>query len=123
MRRPQLLRFIIALVIELLCCGALNLFDDWTLEQMPVRFVVTAILGGVAYLVAVTQFPRLTTPAQASIFWAVTIALRLVVLPLAPGDDFWRYQWEGKIQQFGFNPYLQAPDDPKLEAVRTDFPQ
>jgi len=123
MRRRQLLRFVIALIIELLCCGALNLFDDWTLEQMPVRFVAAAILGGIAYLVAVMQFQYLTSQrVQVSVFWSVTIVLRLVVLPLASGDDLWRYQWEGKIQQSGFNPYLQAPDDPKLEAVRAEFP-
>src|ERR1043165_7398063 len=124
MRRSQLVRFVIALVIAIFCCGALNLFDDWTLEEMPVRFVVGAILGGIAYLVAVIQFPCLTSRrAQVSIFWFVTVALRLVVLPLTPGDDFWRYQWEGKIQQSGFNPYLEAPDDPKLDPVRAGFSQ
>jgi hypothetical protein len=50
------------------------------------------------------------------------VILRLVALPLAPGDDFWRYQWEGKIQQAGFNPYVNAPDDPQLEAVRAQYP-
>ncbi len=34
----------------------------------------------------------------------------------------YRYQWEGKIQRAGFNPYLHAPDDPKLEPVRAEFP-
>jgi hypothetical protein len=53
----------------------------------------------------------------------VVVLLRLVVLPLEPGDDFWRYQWEGKIQQAGFNPYVHAPDDPRLEAVRAEFPE
>ena len=41
---------------------------------------------------------------------------------LEPGDDFWRYQWEGKIQQAGFNPYTHAPDAPALEALREEFP-
>ena len=35
----------------------------------------------------------------------------------------WRYQWEGKIQRAGFNPYVHAPDDPKLEPVRAEFPE
>src|SRR4029079_5662933 len=38
-------------------------------------------------------------------------------------DDFWRYQWEGRIQHAGFNPYVYAPDDPKLEPVRAEFPE
>jgi hypothetical protein len=47
----------------------------------------------------------------------------LIAMPLAPGDDLWRYQWEGKIQRAGFNPYVHAPNDPKLEAVRAEFPE
>lgn len=123
MGRPQLLRFSIALTAEILCCAALNLFDDWTLEEMPVKFVAGAMLCGIAYFFAVTEFPVLANARQrARVFWAVAILLRLIALPLAPGDDLYRYQWEGKVQRAGFNPYLHAPDDPKLEPVRAEFP-
>jgi alpha-1,6-mannosyltransferase len=122
-RRPRLLRFAIALVAEVLLCGSLNFFDDWTLEEMPVKFVTVALLSGIAYFAAVSSFPvSVSERTQKRIFWAVVIALRLVALPLEPGDDFWRYQWEGKIQQAGFNPYVNAPDDPQLEPVRAEFP-
>lgn len=121
-RRP-LVRFSIALAAELGVCAALNFFDDWTLEEMPVKFVTVALLCGIAYFGAVSSFPlQLGLRAQKNIFWAVVVGLRLVALPLAPGDDFWRYQWEGKIQQAGFNPYVNAPDDPLLEPVRARFP-
>jgi alpha-1,6-mannosyltransferase len=124
MRRRQILRFAIALTAEILCCAALNLFDDWTLEEMPVKFVAAGMLCGVAFLFALNEFQVLTNPrAQAIVFWVVAILLRLVVLPLAPGDDLWRYQWEGKIQRAGFNPYVHAPDDPNLELVRAEFPE
>jgi hypothetical protein len=123
--RPQLLRFSIALAAEVLCCAALNLFDDWTLEEMPVKFVAAAMLCGIAFLFAVAEFPVLKTSrrAQAIILWTVAIALRLIAMPLEPGDDLWRYQWEGKIQRAGFNPYVHAPDDPKLGPVRAEFPE
>src|SRR5258708_5378089 len=140
--RPRLIRFSIALSAEILLCAALNFFDDWTLEEMPVKFVAVAMLGGIAYFAAASSFAKVaqasSLPAEeerklearatfssrhtALVFWAVAIALRLVALPLAPGDDFWRYQWEGKIQHAGFNPYVNAPDDPQLEAVRAEFP-
>jgi alpha-1,6-mannosyltransferase len=123
MRRRQLLRFSVALAVEILCCAALNLFDDWTLQEMPVRFVAAAMLGGIAFLFAIKEFPVLTSRrAQALIFWSVAIALRLIAMPLEPGDDLWRYQWEGKIQRAGFNPYVHAPNDPELEAIRAEFP-
>jgi len=119
MRRSQLVRFSIALAAEIFLCASLNLFDDWSLEEMPVKFVAAAMLCGIAFLFAVKEFPLLASRrGQAIVFWAVTIALRLVALPLAPGDDLWRYQWEGKIQRAGFNPYVNAPDDPKLDPVR-----
>jgi hypothetical protein len=118
-----LIRFSIALIAEILLCASLNLFDDWTLEEMPVKFVMAAMLCGLAYFAAVGSFPvQLSTRAQRGIFWAAVIALRLVALPLEPGDDFWRYQWEGKVQHAGFNPYVNAPDDPALESVRAEFP-
>jgi alpha-1,6-mannosyltransferase len=124
MRGQQLLRFAIALAAEVLCCAALNLFDDWTLEEMPVKFVAAAMLCGIASLFATKEFPVLTSRrTQAIVLWTVAIALRLVALPLTPGDDLWRYQWEGKIQGAGFNPYVHAPDDPQLEPVRAEFPE
>jgi hypothetical protein len=123
MRRPQVVRFSIALAAEILLCASLNFFDDWSLEEMPVRFVATAMLCGIAFLFAVKEFPPLASRhGPGIVFWTVAIALRLVALPLAPGDDLWRYQWEGKIQRAGFNPYVHAPDDPNLEPVRAEFP-
>ncbi len=123
MRGHQLVRFAIALTAEILCCVSLNLFSDWTLEEMPVRFVAAAMLCGIAYFIAVKEFPiDVTTRTQAVVFWSVVVALRLIALPLPPGDDLWRYQWEGKIQRAGFNPYVSAPDDPQLEQLRAEFP-
>jgi alpha-1,6-mannosyltransferase len=123
MRRGQLVRFSIALAAEIACAASLNFFDDWTLEAMPVKFVAAAMLCGIAYFCAVTEFCALQSPrAQAIVFWFVVVVLRLVALPLVPGDDLWRYQWEGKIQRAGFNPYVNAPDDPALEGVRQEFP-
>jgi alpha-1,6-mannosyltransferase len=124
MIKARLIRFSIALVAEIALCASLNLFDDWTLEEMPVKFVACAMLCGLAYFAAAGSFPvQLGPRAQSGVFWAVVIALRLVALPLVPGDDFWRYQWEGKIQHAGFNPYVNAPDDPQLEPVRAEFPE
>jgi alpha-1,6-mannosyltransferase len=121
--RLYLFRFCLALAALLVLFAFLNYFDNWTVEEMPERFVGIAIASGIAFLAAVSTFPvHLSLRAQRIIFWSIAIALRLVALPLEPGDDFWRYQWEGKIQHAGFNPYVAAPDDPQLESVRADFP-
>lgn len=123
MERRPIRRFLLALAAECLFFAALNFFDDWTVAAMPVRFVIVAILCGLAYLFAVSQFAFFATARkEALIFWSVAILLRLIALPLAPGDDLWRYQWEGKIQRAGFNPYVQAPNAAELAALRADFP-
>ncbi len=119
-----IVRFSVALLAEILLFAVLNRFDDWTLEVMPVKFVTAALFCGVAFLVAVTPFAIFENfRGQAVIFWSVAVLLRLIALPLAPSDDLWRYQWDGEIQGAGFNPYLNAPDDSRLESVRARFPK
>ncbi len=53
-------------------------------------------------------------------FWVGAIAPRLVLLAMHPGDDIWRYLWEGHIQNFGFNPYLLAPSAEVLTPLRLE---
>src|SRR5947199_10418632 len=134
MKHASIIRFAAALVLELIFFSALNLFDDWTLESMPIKFVASAFFSGAAYLAAVSNFPQkngsaaankidISLSKQAVLFWAVAIILRLIALPLVPSDELFRYQWEGKIQHAGFNPYIVAPGDSKLDGLRHDFPQ
>jgi len=124
MKVVRLVIFSVALVAEILFVAALNCFDDWTFERMPVLFVAAAFLSGVACLAAVSNFTiNISSRNQAILFWGVAIILRLIVLPLVPSDELFRYQWEGKIQQAGFNPYIVAPADSKLDGLRHDFPQ
>ncbi|MGK7924115.1 MAG: glycosyltransferase family 2 protein [Spirulina sp.] len=54
-------------------------------------------------------------------FWGVAIALRLLLLFMYPGDDIWRYLWEGYLQNIGFSPYDLAPEAAELIPYRTDW--
>jgi len=60
---------------------------------------------------------------QLMIIWGWAVVLRLVLLPVAPEltDDFYRYLWDGHVQLQGVNPYLYAPGDPALAALRTPW--
>jgi hypothetical protein len=51
-------------------------------------------------------------------FWFVAIATRLIILPMYPGDDIWRYLWEGYLQNLGFSPYEFAPNAQELIPYR-----
>ncbi|HEY3664156.1 MAG TPA: hypothetical protein VGL24_13460 [Chthoniobacterales bacterium] len=116
-------RFWIALLAEIVLLATLHRFDDWRYATMPIRFVETAVLGGIAFFAAASFFAQLPSGRTVQIvFWSVAILLRLVALPLLPSDDIWRYQWEGKVQNAGYNPYVLAPNDDQLIAVREEFP-
>ncbi|PSB68151.1 glycosyl transferase family 2, partial [filamentous cyanobacterium CCP1] len=54
-------------------------------------------------------------------FWGVTILARILLLPMYPGDDVWRYLWEGYIQTLGFSPYHFAPNAIELIPYRTEW--
>ncbi|NJM96163.1 MAG: glycosyltransferase family 2 protein [Phormidesmis sp. RL_2_1] len=54
-------------------------------------------------------------------FWGVAIAPRLILLAMYPGDDIWRYLWEGYLQTQGINPYLLAPNADSLIPLRFDW--
>ena len=54
-------------------------------------------------------------------FWLVAIFTRLILIPMYPGDDVWRYVWEGYIQTQGFSPYDFAPNAAELIPYRTEW--
>ena len=54
-------------------------------------------------------------------FWGMTILTRLLMLLMYPGDDIWRYLWEGYIQNLGFSPYEFAPSAPELIPFQTPW--
>jgi len=54
-------------------------------------------------------------------FWGVAVAARLLLLPMEPGDDVWRYLWEGRVQLAGYSPFHYAPLAPELAGLRTEW--
>jgi hypothetical protein len=49
------------------------------------------------------------------------LLLRLLLLPMPPSDDMYRFLWEGKILGYGFNPFLYAPNSPELAHLRDGY--
>ncbi|MBL8840192.1 MAG: hypothetical protein JNL90_01550 [Planctomycetes bacterium] len=51
------------------------------------------------------------------------LLLRALVVAAPPwlSDDLWRYLFEGRVQRAGFSPYVHAPDDPALAALRDEL--
>ncbi|MEM9399188.1 MAG: glycosyltransferase family 2 protein [Verrucomicrobiota bacterium] len=55
------------------------------------------------------------------LFWIVAVGTRLLLLGMHPGDDIWRYLWEGIIQSHGFSPYHYTPNAEALTPLRTEW--
>ncbi len=112
--------FFCALIGEFACLLWALKAGDLSIPGHPARLVGALLGAGVCFLAAVRFFPKGRAQNQAVLFWFVAIALRVVLLPMEPGDDLWRYLWEGRIQREGFNPYRESPDSTQLVTLRED---
>lgn len=82
--------------------------------------IAVAIAAGFAHLALVR---RIESRGARLLGWVVLgLLLRAAFLPVDHGlsDDFHRYVWEGRVVLAGENPYLHAPNDPALAALRDD---
>ena len=86
---------------------------DFAVAGTVPLFLSAAAVMSLGWMVAAT--PR---KISAFWFWGIAIAARVLLLPMIPGDDAWRYLWEGRIQLEGFSPYLLAPNAAELVALR-----
>lgn len=92
------------------------------------RFLGVAALQSAVYAVAV--WLCWTSSSSRGVVLAIVGIAIVMRLPtaLAPpylSSDVYRYVWDGQVQAAGFNPYVHAPADPALEALRDHevFPQ
>jgi hypothetical protein len=84
------------------------------------RFVPFILFAGVAFLQAARSFNELGKKLQKRTLWGFAIVLRLAMFNCEPGDDFWRYVWEGRVQNARQNPYLYSPSAPELQRLRDE---
>ena len=110
----------IGITVELLCVALMSRHGNFLERGEPSQFVGLALAAGAAFWFAVQHLQRRVAPAQSQTrwFWIVAVTLRLAILPTFPGDDLWRYRWEGNVQLHGFNPYQLAPDSTDLVGLR-----
>lgn len=99
----------------LLLLGACLLRPYGNLDD-PARvsgFLLAAGVMGAGFLLALRSV-RLS-PVW---FWLVAVAARLVLCTMTPGNDLFRYLWEGEVQNAGYSPYCLAPGAPELAPLR-----
>ena len=86
-------------------------------------FLVPLALAGVTYLLAIREFLSTSRfPQQVILIGLVLAALwqvQFLRMPAGPDDDIHRYVWDGRVQRFGYNPYLIVPNDPAFSWLHT----
>jgi alpha-1,6-mannosyltransferase len=111
---------LIGIAAEVFFVGWMSRHGDFPRLGEASKFTLLGLAAGICYWFGVHNFVRvsLTTSQKTWLFWGSALALRLAILPVSPGDDLWRYRWEGRIQLHGFNPYQLAPDSAALAGLR-----
>jgi hypothetical protein len=112
MKRPRLRAY---LGLGLLAAGLCGLALSGDLIVHLERFVAFYGLSLAGFALLATA--AATVPLRGALVAAVI--LRVIFLPGVPSlsDDIYRYQWDGRVQQAGINPYRYTPNDPRLDRV------
>lgn len=126
-RRTRSGFWMLALLVEIPLARMLWLAD---LRHHTVETISLLLATSIFYLVSVWLLLRneVLREKAPSILWILSAAFlfRVTVFPLYPAfsDDLYRYRWEGKIQEMGFNPYTYAPRATEITPYRDSlYPQ
>ena len=125
-RIPPCYLFCVGLIGELLGLGSMARHGNFLVTGEPLIFAIFAGFSGMMFWLAAVGFIRAKLPGKTAgrWFWLAAVACRVVIFSVPPGDDLWRYRWEGIVQLHGFNPYTLAPDAPALVPLRNaEWPQ
>ena len=78
-------------------------------------FSVLYCLGHVLMVILMLKFPSSLSPNRSlTLIFFLGLIARFIFLWHPPGNDIYRYIWEGYIQNQGINPYVLAPSDSGL---------
>jgi alpha-1,6-mannosyltransferase len=121
-KRFQFLHFS-DLALLALAGGLAAIFYVWSRQDLArhiPEFIGLTLLAGMFYLTAIYLVDRFRPGVLALlIILGAGVAFRLLLLPAQPAlsGDVYRYQWEGRVQRCGLNPYTVFPATPGLEGL------
>ena len=80
-------------------------------------------LAAIAYLLAVREFFAAPGFSRRVVVIGLVLAavwhIAFLRVPPEPGEDIYRYVWDGRLQRLGYNPYLVIPSDPAAKRLHT----
>ena len=114
---------------SIFACGAVLALSLGTVGWLDARAETAAFLGllgvaAAAYLTALSLVARRPPGSSRALAGCLLLGLvwRVVLITGAPlvSDDVYRYIWDGRVQQFGHDPFQSVPDDPELAHLHTE---
>src|SRR5271154_2121080 len=91
------------------------------LKLHVIEVIALALAAGAVYCVALYALEH--CPEHRAAFWLIlggALLFRLTLAPLPPtlSTDMYRYRWDGRVQNAGWNPYSVNALDPRLKSLR-----
>jgi hypothetical protein len=119
-------RALLAPLLALLCSAAVYLALFWgslAEELGQLRILAAVLLASLPFAVAAraAQRPASGRPQVEWLLLLGGLALLRLCIPLdtiCGSDDAYRYLWDGRVLDHGFNPFAHAPQDPALARLR-----
>lgn len=104
-------------------CVALTICSRYFGDRGGPYFMVWLTLACIAFLLAIRElFATPGFPRRVVVIGLVLAAMwHLAFLRVPPGadDDVHRYVWDGRLQRFGYNPYIVVPSGPAVRSLHT----
>jgi len=104
-------------------CAALTICSHNLGDRGGPYFMASLTLASVAYLLAIREFFAAPRFSRHVVILGLALAgvwhIEFLRLPSGTDDDIHRYVWDGRLQRFGYNPYLVVPNDPAVEKLHT----
>ncbi len=91
------------------------------LKLHVIETIILALAAGAIYCVALYALEH--SRERRAAFWLIlggALLFRLTLAPLPPtlSTDMYRYRWDGRVQNAGWNPYSVNALDPRLKSLR-----
>lgn len=81
----------------------------------PYIFVAALTIASVAYIRILSLLDCVSAASKQALLISLTLAacwrIPLLLMPPNLSTDVYRYVWDGRIQQLGYNPYLTVPSE------------
>jgi rSAM/selenodomain-associated transferase 1 len=99
---------------------AITIAAPFALRLSDSAFIVLMLCHSLLAFAAMRHAPKSPSRMAMALIFAAALVMRLALVWQPPllSDDLYRYLWDGRIEDAGFNPFAHAPADDALRSLR-----